>query len=126
MMRVVVVVMVVGCTKNEPKPVAPGPATPLTSEAAQPAADPAPCDQAVEHMIKISRTTGDTKPLNEMMRRHCADDLWSLEARKCYLLANSWDEGLACESKLSAAQVKSLEDDIKAQGSTMAHPPPQR
>ena len=41
------------------------------------------------------------------------------------LTANSWDEGLACEPNLTAAQVKSLEDDIKAHGSVMGHPPPQ-
>ena len=124
MVRMVVVVLVVACSHNEQKPVAPASAAPeVSSEAAQAAADPAPCDEVAAHVIRISRTTGDTKPLVEMMRRRCADDLWSVEARKCYLTASSWDEGVACESKLSAAQVKSLDEDIKAHGSTMAHPP---
>jgi len=131
MWRVVVVMgvvaTVVACSHNESKPAA------LANRRQPPARAPstpalererAPCDEVANHVIRISRTTGDTKPLTEMMRQRCTDDLWSLDARKCYLTANSWDEGLACEPNLTPAQVKSLEDDIKAHGSTMGHPPP--
>jgi hypothetical protein len=132
MLRMVVVVLFVACSHNEAKPVAPTPVAPTAasgsggdSATAVAAADSAPCDEVAVHVIRISRTSGDTKPLTEMMRRHCNDDLWSADARKCYLTANSWDEGIACEPKLTAAQVKLLSDDLEAHGSTMGHASPQ-
>jgi hypothetical protein len=128
-MRVWVVVLVVACAHDKPKPASlenrrqPTPARAPTAPAIE--RERAPCDEVADHVIQISRTSGDTKSLTEMIRRRCTDDAWSLDARTCYLTANSWDEGLACEPKLTAAQVKTLEDDIKAMGSTMGHPPPQ-
>jgi hypothetical protein len=121
--------VVVACSHNEPKPATPPPPAASESKVADtPAAaeaDPAPCNEVAQQSIRLSRTSGDTKTVTEMMRRRCSDDRWSLEVRRCLLLANTWDEGLACESKFTEAQKKALDADIRAQGSTMAHPAPQ-
>ena len=130
------VVVAAACSHHEPAPKAANQNVPPNTEATAAKStrtaavadeDPAPCDAVARQVIAISRTDGTgTKDVIAMLRGRCIADNWSLDARKCYLVASTWDEGLRCESKLTEFQVRSAEAEINARGSTMGHPAPAR
>jgi hypothetical protein len=104
------------CTHDTPKPADPAPVTDPTPVAA-PAADPAPCADVASHMVKLGSVT-EPHAFAELITRHCKDEQWSVEARRCFLTANSNDDGIGCESKLTKVQLDAFVTDVKAHGAT--------
>jgi hypothetical protein len=123
MSRILGVLMVISCGHSEPKPPAPVTQPVQSSNMAKPDADPAPCDVVTKHMVKLSPVT-DPQVFVEILERHCRTDLWSLEARRCYLTSNSFEEAVPCETKLSSAQFKALKDEVEKRGATVVRPKP--
>src|SRR5947207_952965 len=108
MSRLIVLAVLVACGHHDAKPVTP---VERPSEPAVAPADPAPCEDVAVHAMKLSPTT-EKNTWVPILTRHCKDDLWSLETRKCFLTSNTLDEGAACEKKMTDAQLKSLDADI--------------
>src|SRR5262245_54626801 len=121
MKRAFIVLLLTSCHHDQPKPADPAPpANAGASTAAQPADDPAPCEPAVAHSLKL--TDNSSPDAKAFLMRHCRDDGWSVEFRKCVLLANTFDEGVGCESKLTKAQLEILTKDAEANGGVVAKP----
>src|SRR3569832_2496636 len=80
MTRLCLLASLVACSHSD----APPPAQPTV--AAVPAADPAPCPDVATQTVKLMPGSEGAKPV---IARHCIDDAWSVELRKCMLLALS-------------------------------------
>jgi hypothetical protein len=100
----VAVVALVACSHSD----APPPADPTV--AAVPAADPAPCPDVAAQSAKLM-AADQIKPI---VTSHCVDDRWSVELRKCVLLAKSQQELEPCHQDFTGNQFASLKRDIDA------------
>jgi hypothetical protein len=100
----VAVVVLVGCSHSD----APPPAEPTV--AAVPAAAPAPCPDVAAQAAKLM-AADQIKPI---VTSHCVDDRWSVELRKCVLLAKSQQELEPCHKDFTGNQFESLKHDMDA------------
>jgi hypothetical protein len=123
MVKALAVILMVACSHNDPKPTQPVARTsdPAPSDPAQ--AEAVTCEAVAARALKFDRTP-DGKTAAELMTRHCRDDGWSPEYRRCIVTSNTWDEAVGCESKLSRAQLDELSKDAEAHGFTVARQPP--
>lgn len=96
--------VVAACSHSD----APPPADPTV--AAVPAADPAPCPDVAAQAAKLM-AADQIKP---MVAGHCVDDRWSVELRKCVLLAKSQQELEPCHRDFTGTQFESLKRDMDA------------
>jgi hypothetical protein len=94
----------VACSHSD----APPPAEPAV--AAVPAADPAPCPDVAAQAAKLM-AADQIKPI---VTTHCVDDRWSVELRKCVLLAKSQQELEPCHQDFTGTQFESLKRDVDA------------
>ena len=94
----------VACSHSD----APPPAEP--TGAAVPAADPAPCPDVAVQAAKLM-AAAQIKPI---VASHCVDDRWSVELRKCVLLAKSQQELEPCHQDFTGTQFESLKRDMDA------------
>jgi hypothetical protein len=87
-----------------------------------PAADPAPCPDVAVQAAKLM-AADQIKPV---VTSHCVDDRWSVELRKCVLLAKSQQELEPCHQHFTGTQFQSLERDMDAMktAATPAKPTP--
>lgn len=84
MTRLGLIVFLVACSHSD----APPPAAPTV---AVPAADPAPCPDVAAQAAKLAPGTD-----RAVIERHCIADTWSVEIRKCVLLAKTQAELEPC------------------------------
>jgi hypothetical protein len=105
MTRLCLLAFVVACSHSD----APPPADPTTA-AAVPAADPAPCPDVAAQAAKLM-AADQIKPI---VASHCVDDRWSIELRKCVLLAKSQQEIEPCHDHFTGTQFESLKRDMDA------------
>lgn len=105
MTRLCLLAFLVACSHSD----APQPAQPTV--AAVPAADPAPCPDVATQAVKLMAGADQAKPVIE---RHCIADAWSVELRKCILLAQTQAELDPCQQKFAGTQLASLQHDIEA------------
>jgi hypothetical protein len=119
MSRLLAIIVLAACSHQEPKPATPAPVAPA-SEPARAESQDVPCEQVATAMIKTGQGVLDLEAARHVVMLHCKDDLWSAEARRC-VVASAGDP--ACEAKFSAAQHREFENDMKAHGITVAHPP---
>lgn len=104
MTRLCLLAFVVACSHSD----APPPADPTA--AAVPAADPAPCPDVAAQAAKLM-AADQIKPI---VTSHCVDDRWSVELRKCVLLAKSQQELEPCHGHFTGTQFESLKRDMDA------------
>src|ERR1700759_2644595 len=104
----VAVTALVACSHSD----APPPADPTV--AAVPAADPAPCPDVASQAAKLM-AADQIKPI---VTSHCVDDRWSVELRKCVLLAKSQEELEPCHKQFTGTQFESLRRDVDAAKTT--------
>ena len=120
------VVVGVACSHNEPtpeQPLAHHAASPETSPTkAMPPVDPAPCEQAIAHAMKLTPAQPTSR---DIVLRHCKADEWSLEARRCFLAASNFDQALPCVSKMTTQQVDAVDAELMTVGDRFARPAPQ-
>ena len=108
MTRLGILAFLVACSHSD----APPPVQPTRSTAvAQPAADPAPCPDVAAQTVKLMPGSDEVKPVIE---RHCVADAWSVELRKCMLLAKTQDELQPCQQHFAGTQLESLQRDVGA------------
>ncbi|MEP6861771.1 MAG: hypothetical protein ABJE66_14180 [Deltaproteobacteria bacterium] len=100
----VAVAALVACSHSA----APPPVDPTV--AAVPAADPAPCPDVAVQEAKLMAAD----PIKPMVASHCVDDRWSVELRKCVLLARSQQELEPCHKDFTGNQFESLKRDMDA------------
>ena len=100
----VAVTTLVACSHSD----APPPADPTV--AAVPAADPAPCPDVASQAAKLM-AADQIKPI---VTSHCVDDRWSVELRKCVLLAKSQEELEPCHKDFTGTQFEALKRDVDA------------
>jgi len=103
MTRLCLLAFLVACSHSD----APPPAQPTV--AAVPAADPAPCPDVATQTVKLMPGSEGAKPVIE---RHCIDDAWSVELRKCMLLAQSQQELESCQQRFAGTQLANLQHDL--------------
>jgi hypothetical protein len=105
MTRQCLLVLLVACSHSDTPP----PADPTV--AAVPAADPAPCPDVAAQAVKLMPGSDQIKPV---VLSHCVDDRWSVELRKCVLLAKSQQELEPCHKEFTGTQFEMLKRDIDA------------
>ena len=115
MTRLCLFAFLVACSHSD----APGPAEPTV--AAVPAADPAPCADVATQAVKLMPGSDQAKPVIE---RHCISDAWSVELRKCVLLAKTQEELEPCHQQFAGAQFDNLQRDLDAHKTDTAAAPP--
>ena len=103
MTRLCLLAFLVACSHSD----APPPAQPTV--AAVPAADPAPCPDVATQTVKLMPGSERAKPVIE---RHCIADAWSVELRKCMLLAQSQQELESCQQRFVGTQLANLNHDL--------------
>jgi len=103
MTRLCLLAFVVACSHST----APRPAEPTV--AAVPAADPAPCPDVAIQAVKLMPGADRAKPVIE---RHCIGDAWSVELRKCMLLAKTQEELEPCHQQFAGTQFEDLQRDL--------------
>jgi hypothetical protein len=116
MKRLVFVLLLAACShgNNAPPP----------AEPAVPAADPAPCSDVADNTAKLMAKQSDQ--LKAVLVKHCTEDKWSVELRKCGLLAKTEAELEPCHKEFVGTQFESLKKDVEALESTPVQdvPPP--
>src|SRR3569623_3439656 len=103
MTRLCLLAFVVACSHSD----APPPAQPTV--AAVPAADPAPCPDVATQTVKLMPGSEGAKPVIE---RHCIGDAWSVELRKCMLLAQTQQARASCPPRFAGTPLAHLQHDL--------------
>lgn len=115
MTRLCLLAFLVACSHSD----APPPAQPTV--AAVPAADPAPCPDVATQTVKLMPGSERAKPVIE---RHCIADAWSVELRKCMLLAQSQQELEPCQQRFAGTQLANLKNDLDGASNADTAPAP--
>ncbi|MEO8549331.1 MAG: hypothetical protein ABI678_05145 [Kofleriaceae bacterium] len=104
MNRLVFVLLLAACShgSNQPPP----------AEPAVPAADPAPCGDVADHTAMLLAKQADQ--LKAVIVKHCTEDKWSVELRRCGLLAKTAAELEPCHQEFVGTQFESLKKDVDA------------
>jgi len=113
MTRLCLLAFLVACSHSDSPP----PAQPTV--AAVPAADPAPCPDVATQTVKLMPGSEGAKPVIE---RHCIADAWSVELRKCMLLAQSQQELESCQQRFAGTQLANLQHDLDGSSTTDTTP----
>jgi hypothetical protein len=79
------------------------------------------CDVAVARVMKFGRAGIDAQ---DLYLRHCRDDKWPPEVKRCLLTSNTWDERVVCSTTLTKEQYDALTKEGEARGYFVAKPPP--
>src|SRR3569833_4181316 len=103
MTRLCLLAFLVACKQSNTPP----PAQPTV--AAVPAADPAPCPDVATQTVKLMPGSEGAKPVIE---RHCLGDAWSVELRKCMLLAQSQQELASCQQRFAGTPLANLQHGL--------------
>jgi hypothetical protein len=124
MSRLLIIAVVAACSHHEPQPTKPGSLTssPEPSTQAVPE-DSVTCEAVAAAMIKTGDLGLPAKSAREIIMRHCKDDLWSADARRCVVVTTG-DTRAACDVKFSDTQHREFEKDMAAHGITVLHPAP--
>ena len=121
MMRWLVVVALVACSKPKPQ--------------AAPVAQVSPCARVADHLVSLM--SGATKhppeatdPLRRVINERCDTDRWSAQATSCLLELASLADGERCQAMMTPAQIDAFQRDSEAataelRGQLVEQPPPQ-
>jgi hypothetical protein len=92
-----------------------GPSTPPSdlSNVAKPAADPAPCEDAIANAGTFLDTARPADKVKGVMMQHCTADKWSVEARRCLLTAKSREELGGCAKSFTPEQDAGVKGDLE-------------
>ncbi|CAN5115867.1 hypothetical protein BH11MYX1_BH11MYX1_30430 [soil metagenome] len=105
MQRLLLSVALVACGGGSTAPTAP-------SNVAQPAADPAPCEDASTNAVKFLDKDMPADKVKGVMMQHCTGDKWSVDTRKCLLTAKSLEELDGCAKQLTPEQQAGFKGDL--------------
>jgi hypothetical protein len=111
--RFVIAALLVGCGGTSTPPAEPARTQP---HAESPPAQPdnnAPCDVMADRIMKFGRADESARPI---YIRHCIDDKYSLETRRCFLTMNAWEDAQSCMSTMTKAQLDAITADAEARG----------
>jgi len=84
-----------------------------TADPAVPAADPAPCTEVATNIVKFIDPAMPTGPVHDLIVRHCTDDKWSVELRKCIVTGKSEKDLDPCEHDFVGTQIEDFKRDLE-------------
>lgn len=85
------------------------PVDPATSEHAT-------CQDAAGRIVSFMDKTIPADKATALLVRHCVDDKWTLDLRRCVAAAHTEQELDPCESKFDQAQLDAFRKDLDASG----------
>jgi hypothetical protein len=104
-MRSLLFVVLVACGSSPP----PKPSV----DPAVPAADPAPCTEVAANVVKFIDPGMPTDKVGELIVRHCRDDKWSVDLRKCIVTGKTEKDLDPCEKDFVGTQIEDFKRDLE-------------
>jgi hypothetical protein len=84
-----------------------------TVDPAVPAADPAPCTAVAANIVKFIDPGMPTDQVHDLIVRHCTDDKWSVELRKCIVTGKGEKDLDPCEHDFVGTQIEDFKRDLE-------------
>jgi len=96
-----------------------------TVDPAVAAGDPAPCAAVAANIVKFIDPGMPNDKVSELIVRHCTDDKWSVELRKCIVSGKTEKDLDPCEHDFVGTQIEDFKRDLeKLEPPHNAQPPP--